>query len=75
MLGRLQMSVDDCIDAYSNLSASVFRKESHRVGWKGNVKGRFSSNELENAIKHIIESQGLNQDAGLMDAENAKCKV
>src|SRR4051794_21076990 len=75
MLGRLQMSIDDCIKAYSNLSVSVFRKENHRVGWKGNLQGRFGSVELERAIKDIVVSQGLDKDGLMMDDENAKCKV
>jgi hypothetical protein len=37
MLGRLQMIVDDCIDAYTSLSDKVFEKKSHRVTVKGKL--------------------------------------
>lgn len=75
MLGRLQMTVDDCIDAYVSLSDRVFRKRRHRVNIKGKVQGRFDSDELVRAIKEILVQQGLAEDALLEDAKDAKCKV
>lgn len=46
MLGRLKMSIDECIDAYISLSDKVFRKKRHRVTVKGSIQGRFDSEEL-----------------------------
>jgi patatin-like phospholipase/acyl hydrolase len=37
MLGRLQMSVDECIYEYKKLSTRVFTKVHHRINWKGNI--------------------------------------
>lgn len=75
MLGRLQMTIDDCIDAYISLSDRVFQKRRHRVTIKGNVQGRFDSDELERAIKEIVVRQGLEEDALLKNSPDAKCKV
>jgi hypothetical protein len=75
MLGRLQMTVDDCIDAYVSLSDKVFQKRRHRVTIKGNVQERFDPDELERAIKGIVVRQGLEEDALLKDSPDAKCKV
>jgi hypothetical protein len=75
MLGRLRMTVDECIDAYASLSDRIFRKQRHRVTIKGQVQGRFDSDELERAIKEIAVRQGLAEDALLKDALDAKCKV
>jgi predicted acylesterase/phospholipase RssA len=75
MLGRLQMTVDDCIHAYTTLSARVFQKKRHRLTFKGNVQGRFDSDELEQAIKDIVQDQKLPRDALLKDSPTAKCKV
>jgi len=75
MLGRLQMTIDECIDAYIVLSDRVFQKRRHRVTIKGNVQGRFDSDELERAIKEIVVRQGLAENALLKDSSNAKCKV
>jgi hypothetical protein len=75
MLGRLQMSVDDCIDAYVSMSDRIFQKKRHRVTIKGKVQGRFDSDELERAIKEIVVNQGREENALLKDSPDAKCKV
>jgi hypothetical protein len=75
MLGRLRMSVADCIAAYLSLSDRVFRKTRHRVTIKGQVQGRFDSEELAQAVKEVVKQQGLPEDALLKDAPEAKCKV
>ena len=75
MLGRLQMSIDECIDAYISLSDRVFRKRRHRVTIKGNVQGRLDSDELERGIKEVVVRQRLPENALLKDSPNANCKV
>ena len=54
MLGRLRMTVDECIDAYVSLSDRIFQKQRHRVTIKGRVQGRFDSDELERAVREIV---------------------
>ncbi|KAF2818243.1 FabD/lysophospholipase-like protein [Ophiobolus disseminans] len=75
MLGRLRMSVADCITAYLSLSDRVFRKTRHRVTVKGKVQGRFDAEELARAVKEVVTQQGLQEDALLKDAREAGCKV
>ena len=75
MLGRLRMTVDECIDAYVSLSDRVFQQQRHRVTIKGRVQGRFDSDELERAIKEIAVRQHQGEDALLKDDPDAKCKV
>jgi len=75
MLGRLKMSVADCIDAYISLSDRVFRKTRHRVTLRGKIQGRFDSDELERAVKEVVKEQGLQEDALLKDAPESSCKV
>ncbi|MCJ1269239.1 hypothetical protein MMC22_009129 [Lobaria immixta] len=75
MLGRLKLSIDDCIDAYLSLSGRVFQKKRHRVTTKGNIQGRFDSEELERAVKEVVIKQGLHKDALLKDASDNACKV
>jgi hypothetical protein len=41
----------------------------------GQAQGLFDSAELERAIKEIMVKQGPAEDALLMDAPDAKCKV
>ncbi len=75
MLGRLRMSVDECIDTYLSLSDRVFQKKRHRVTIKGSIQGRFDSEELERAVKEVVTAQGLQEDALLKDAADDTCKV
>ena len=63
MLGRLRMTIDECIDAYLSLSDRVFQKKRHRVSVKGHIQGRFDSEELAQAVKEVITRQGLLEDA------------
>lgn len=75
MLGRLRMSIDDCIDAYLLLSDRIFQKKRHRVTAKGNIQGRFDSDELERAIKEVVVAQGLPENTLLKDTSDNACKV
>ena len=74
MLGRLRMTVDECVTAYTTLSDRVFEKKSHRVNIKGKLQGRFDAAELERAIKQILRGRGLDENALLKDVD-APCKV
>ncbi|KAH8595465.1 ankyrin repeat-containing domain protein [Bisporella sp. PMI_857] len=75
MLGRLKMSIDECIQAYMQLSSRIFQKKRHRVTVRGKIQGRFDSDELEQAVKEVIKKQGLQEDALLKDAPGSTCKV
>lgn len=75
MLGRLKMSIDDCIDAYLSLSDRIFQKKRHRVTVKGTIQGRFDSEELERAVKEIVAAQDLQEDTLLKDVSDGACKV
>jgi hypothetical protein len=75
MLGRLKMSVSDCITTYLSLSDRVFRKTRHRVTAKGQIQGRFDAEELARVVKEVVKQQGLQEDALLKDEPSATCKV
>ncbi|KAK0712684.1 P-loop containing nucleoside triphosphate hydrolase protein [Lasiosphaeria miniovina] len=76
MLGRLRMTVDECINAYTTLSDRVFEKKHHRFNIKGNLQGRFDAAELERAVKRILVERGLDEETLLLeDSPEAPCKV
>lgn len=75
MLGRLRMSVADCITAYLSLSTRVFRKTRHRVTVKGQMQGRFDSEELARAVREVVKQRGLQETALLKDDSDTACKV
>jgi 16S rRNA A1518/A1519 N6-dimethyltransferase RsmA/KsgA/DIM1 with predicted DNA glycosylase/AP lyase activity len=68
MLGRLRLTVDDAIDQYGQLARQVFskRKKKLRASDKDLM---FKANELEEAIKKIVKSYGLegSADEQMMD--------
>ena len=76
MLGRLRMSIRDCIDAYIRLSDKVFKKIHYSpVSWRGRAQGRFDHKALETAIKDVVISAGLKEDALLKDDRPDSCKL
>jgi len=76
MLGRLRMSVDECIVAYTRLSSRVFQKKhAMPVTIRGKVKARYSSKELQCAIEDVVEANNLDRNALLKDTSPQACKV
>ena len=75
MLGRLRMTVDECISAYISLADKVFEKKSHRVKINGQLQGRFDTAALELTVKQVLTDNGHAQDALLKDPSNTACKV
>jgi hypothetical protein len=69
MLGRLEMDVDECIAAYSDLAAVVFGEKLSRipVNIKGKVKSRFDSTKLESAIRKAVTQSGASETDLLND--------
>jgi calcium-independent phospholipase A2-gamma len=69
MLGRLRMSVDECIAEYEKLSAFVFREK--KVG----KPELFKAKKLEEAIKAVIKKKlGEDmEDAPLLDPLKEEC--
>ncbi|KAF7164517.1 hypothetical protein CNMCM6106_001035 [Aspergillus hiratsukae] len=65
MLGRLEMDVDECIAAYTDLAADVFGEKLSRfpVNIKGGVKPRFDSARLESAIKKVCSVYAVSPDS------------
>lgn len=81
MLGRLEMEVDECIEAYKELMKTVFEKKKNRlaIGIFGQIKSRFSSKALEKAIKAVVKKRGIPVDESFCikteDEESRKCRV
>jgi predicted acylesterase/phospholipase RssA len=64
MLGRLEMDVDECITAYSELAEAVFGEKlsSFPFGMTGKAKARFDSAKLEKAIRKVVQSSASETD-------------
>ena len=77
MLGRLEMDVDACIAAYSDLMKAVFEEESSRfpVGWTGKVKTRFDSVKLKCAVDEMINNTSASVMDAFNDGKNCGCRT
>lgn len=77
MLGRLEMTVEACIDAYKNLMTVVFedRKRKLPIGFSGKTKARFASNKLNQAIKHVVVHSGASVEDKFDDGRQRGCRV
>ncbi|KAJ6087603.1 hypothetical protein N7467_006517 [Penicillium canescens] len=77
MLGRLEMDVDRCIEAYSDLTAAVFdeKMRSLPVNFKGDIKPLFNSTKLESAIKKVVEDSGVSKDDPFDNGIERGCKT
>jgi hypothetical protein len=77
MLGRLEMDVDACIDAYSGLAEAVFgdKLKSIPFNWMGRVKARFDSAKLESAIRKVVEDSGTSKETLFNDRTERGCRT
>jgi hypothetical protein len=77
MLGRLEMTVEECIEAYLQLMTQVFEKRENRsiIGILGGVKPRFSSNVLKDAMSQVLRDRHLPLDEKFDDGTKPRCRV
>jgi uncharacterized protein YllA (UPF0747 family) len=77
MLGRLEMTVDECIEAYTKMMKQIFEKKENRsiISMVGAVKPRFSSQVLENAIKQVLRERNVAINEKFENGQKGKCKV
>lgn len=75
MLGRLRMTVDECIRDYRALSTKVFTRKHRLLSIRGHLQGRYDSKALEEAIKDVVQSRGLDREELFRDDRNDSCKT
>jgi hypothetical protein len=77
MLGRLEMDVDECIAAYSNLAADVFGEKIHRSLWniRRKVKSQFDSAKLESAIRKVVVQSSVSETDLFNDGTERGCRT
>jgi hypothetical protein len=77
MLGELRMDVDQCIEAFIELSRVVFKKGRNPfpLSVTGKLNSRFDAIQLERVIKELCIRSGFDPDALLMGGNDVKCKT
>jgi calcium-independent phospholipase A2-gamma len=77
MLGRLEMTIDHCIEAFTSMMDAIFNPK-HKLPFKwynGKVKPRYDTKVLEDRIKKVIESAGVPKDTLMRGTKKSACKV
>jgi len=80
MLGRLELTVDECIEQYLVTAAKAFERRRSKVDlisrakdkWK--VEGAYSTDGLENAMKTLVREKLGDEDAVFV-SPSMSCKV
>lgn len=77
MLGRLKMSIEDCITAYAGLSEKVFKRRNVAFKAIKAAAGKpwFDASVLEAEIRELIVERGANPDEMLKENSDPACKV
>ena len=63
MLGRLRMTVEECIQIYEDMCVAIFKRKatSMPISFLGRLKARYSSELLDNAIQHVLAQRGYSK--------------
>lgn len=76
LLGRLRLTVDECISVYSELSPKIFTHLHHRINLtNGETQGRFDHQALEDGVKSTLAQYHKDPDALLKESESISCKT
>ena len=75
MLGRLEMSVDECLEAYLGMVDKIFIKKRKRINLRNfRIQARFDHRVFEEVIKQTIVKKGYDSEDLLANPEG-RCKV
>ncbi|KAL4247804.1 hypothetical protein ABKN59_007113 [Abortiporus biennis] len=72
MLGRLRMTVQECIDAFNEMAETIFTNPFKDTDFLL-TGAKYKASVLERAIKDVVASQLDSEDAIMLDQDN-KCK-
>lgn len=75
MLGILEMTIDDCITAFSLMMSKAFvQKYRSPVSWSWKVQAKYSTAALEDCIRTVIDKAGKT-GARMKNGDEPECKV
>ncbi|KAJ5675273.1 Acyl transferase/acyl hydrolase/lysophospholipase [Penicillium maclennaniae] len=77
MLGRLEMGIEECISAYSELMHLIFGQKLNNlpVDWAGNIRAQYDSTKLKHAIGHVIERAGAAPNELMNNGQARRCRA
>lgn len=78
MLGRLRMTIPECIEIFKHISKSVFGDNPgtlRRIAKQMAGRPFFNAQALEKAIKELLTARGIDPDTLFKESDDPKCKV
>ncbi|KAG5643272.1 hypothetical protein DXG03_001239 [Asterophora parasitica] len=77
MLGRLQMTIPECIEAYISLASSIFSANMAQRAWNFSHTGAYyKKDDFEKGLKDLIKRKTGDENAPMLDPDaNNGCKV
>jgi hypothetical protein len=80
MLGRLEMSIEDCLQAFKTMSADIFAsswKQAPILKHIGAIAGssRFKAKGLNTAVKKLLREKKIDEEILLREGREPSCKV
>ena len=71
MLGKLGMTVEQCIDAYYRLSATIFGSKHLRARVSGGLApAKYSGSRMRDCVRELIHQYRSNEDLPMFADEN-----
>ena len=80
MLGRLRMSIDECLHEYRQLAPNIFARRKRQRGFlrlSTAVLGKtwFEGKNLQEAINDLLERRNFNAGLPLKEDDDPGCKM
>ncbi|KAG6848538.1 hypothetical protein H0H93_016158 [Arthromyces matolae] len=77
MLGRLQMTIPECINLYTSLASDIFSANLPQRTWNFSKSGAYyKPDKFEQGLKKIIKERTGDENASMLDPDTTnKCKV
>ena len=79
MLGRLRMSIDDCIDTFKELCKKIYLPkdpaDKRRLPHQDYNPNKFDSKVLAEAVKEMIRNKSIAGEENPFEDPDPKCKV
>jgi patatin-like phospholipase/acyl hydrolase len=71
MLGKLGMSVEQCIDSYQELSRQVFGRKHFRGRLTGGLApSKYSGRRLQKCVQRLLRDRGFTEDLSMAWEDN-----
>jgi hypothetical protein len=72
MLGKLGMSLEECIESYHELLKTIFGKKNIRGKLTGGLgPTRYSGSRLRECVRNLIRDKTSNADLLMISADNS----